>query len=549
MRYLTVKRLSCLLILLVALTSGLRSLAAPAPSPSLTNRADRLEWFRDQGFGLFIHWNLDSQIGSVISHSMVGASEDYLKRYVEELPRTFNPRKFHPQDWAALAKLAGVRYVVFTAKHHSGFCMWPTKTTDFDIKHTPFKCDITGELLRAFKKQGVAPGLYFSPDDFWWLYKNHKTLQRNIPDVQPENNPGLMAHDLAQVRELLTRYGPIDVLFFDGQAQGLRDLAWQLQPNAVVTRGAMNTPEQFIPGQANDQPWEANFTMGKAWGYQPTLEDYKDGGKVIAMLIETRAKGGNLLLNLGPKPDGELPIEQEERLREVALWMFVNGEAIHAVRPWILTNEKDIWFTKRKDTDTVYAFVKEKEPWKVGEWKDIVLQSIKATGPTEVSILGQNDKVLEYKPTVTPRTTWKQEPDGLHIRAMRAQRLDDLRQWPNPVVLKITHAQPARLPPRIETVRANWDAPARLARCVGALHSLGGADAVEVGFQYRDITGLDIHERRDTWQTMPLVRRAAPGEYSAEVADLQLGRTYEFRSLARNSLLTIYGAEIVLKTQ
>ena len=256
------------------------------------------------------------------------------------------------------------------------------------------------------------------------------------------------------------------MIFFDGQAQGLRDLAWQLQPNIVVTRGAMNTPEQFIPGQANDQPWEACFTMGKAWGYQPTLEDYKDGGQVISMLIETRAKGGNLLLNLGPKPDGELPIEQEERLREVALWMFVNGEAIYATRPWVLTNEKDIWFTKRKDADTVYAFVKEQEHWKIGEWKDLVLQSVKATGQTEVSILGQNDKVLEYKPTITPKTTWKQAPDGLHIRAMRAQRLDDLRQWPNPVGLKITHAQPALIPPRIETVRATWDAQARVARCV-----------------------------------------------------------------------------------
>ena len=404
------KRYSVLLIVFATLAAGLSSLAAPASSAALTNRADRLEWFRDQGFGLFIHWNLDSQLGSVISHSMVGASEDYLKRYIEELPKTFNPRKFHPQDWAALAKLAGVRYVVFTAKHHSGFCMWPTATTDFNIRHTPFQRDITGEILRAFKEQGIAPGLYFSPDDFWWLYRNHKTLQRNIPDVQPANNPGLMAHDLAQVRELLTRYGPIDVLFFDGQAQGLRDLAWQLQPNVVVTRGAIDTPEQFIPGQANDQPWEACFTMGKAWGYQPTLEDYKDGGKVISMLIETRAKGGNLLLNLGPKPDGELPIEQEERLREVALWMFVNGEAIHDARPWIITNEKDIWFTKRKDADTIYAFVKEQERWKHGEWKDLVLRSVKATDQTKVSVLGQNDKVLEYKPDITPKTTWKQEP-------------------------------------------------------------------------------------------------------------------------------------------
>ncbi len=436
------KGLSAPLIVFAACASGLSSFAAQAPAGSLTNRADRLEWFRDQGFGLFVHWNVDSQLGSVISHSMVGATEDYLKRYVEDLPKTFNPCKFHPQDWAALAKLAGIRYVVFTAKHHSGFCMWPTRTTDFNIRHTPFKRDITAELLRAFREQDSAPGLYFSPDDFWWLYTNHKTLQRNIPDVQPANNPGLMAHDLAQVRELLTRYGPIEVLFFDGQAQGLRDLAWRLQPRVVVTRGAMDTPEQFIPGQGNDEAWEACFTMGKAWGYQPTLEDYKSGGQVISMLIQTRAKGGNLLLNVGPKPDGELPIEQEERLREIALWMFVNGEAIHDARPWVLTNEKDIWFTKRKDADTVYAFVQEKERWKHGEWKEIVLQSVKATDQTQVSVLGQNDQVLEYKATVRPKTTWSQQPDGLHIRAMRAQRLDDLRQWPNPVVLKITHALP-----------------------------------------------------------------------------------------------------------
>jgi len=166
-----------------------------------------------------------------------------------------------------------------------------------------------------------------------------------------------------------------------------------------------------------------------------------------------------------------------------------------------------------------------------------------------VSILSQNDKVLEYKAGVVPRTTWKQEADGLHIRAMRAQRLDDLRQWSNPVVLKITHAQPALLPPGLETVRAAWDEPARLARCVGSLKTLGGADAVEAGFQYRDITGLDTHERRDNWQTTPLARRSAPGEFSAEVSGLQPGRTYEFRALARNALLTIYGAEVLVKTQ
>jgi alpha-L-fucosidase len=436
-------------LLLVAL-SCVQPLAAQSQPPG--NRLDRLEWFRDLGFGMFIHWSLDSQLGSVISHSMVGASEDYLKRFTVDLPATFNPRKFHPQDWAVLAKLAGMKYVVFTTKHHSGFCMFDTRTTDFSIMHTPFRRDITAEIVTAFREQGIAPGFYFSPDDFWWLYKNGKSIQRNTPDVAPANNPGLMAHDQAQVKELLANYGSIDIMFFDGPAEGLRDLAWKLQPDVVVTRGAIQTPEQYIPGAPLEGVWESNLTMGTQWQYKPTNELYKSGGRLIEILIETRAKGGNLLLNVGPKPDGELPIEQEERLREMALWMFVNHESIYATRPWVLTNEGEIWFTKKKDENTVYAFIKQTPHlWTLGEWREIVLKSVRATEKTEASVLGQNDKILEYKPDVAPKTTWKQEADGLHVRVMRAQRLYNDRKWPNPVVLKLTNVTPALRLPRTET--------------------------------------------------------------------------------------------------
>jgi hypothetical protein len=124
--------------------------------PGSLNKPERVEWFRDQGFGLFIHWSVDSQTGVVISHSLVSADEAYTKRFFEELPKTFNPRKFEPKDWAALATLAGIKYVVFTAKHHSGFAMWDTKTTDFGIMHTPYKHDLTGEILDAFRAQGIA---------------------------------------------------------------------------------------------------------------------------------------------------------------------------------------------------------------------------------------------------------------------------------------------------------------------------------------------------------------------------------------------------------
>ncbi len=228
--------------------------------------------------------------------------------------------------------------------------------------------------------------------------------------------------------------------------------------DTVVTRGAIQTPELYVPGVPLEGAWEANFTMGTAWQYQPQNEVYKTGGQVIDILVETRAKGGNLLLNIGPKPDGELPIEQEERLREVALWMQVNQECIYNVRPWVITNEQNIWFTKAKNEDTVYAIVKQEPRWVRGQWRDFVLKSVQATPQSVVSVLGQNGRVLEYRPEVNPKPTLKQEADGLHIRAMFTHRLQDNSKWPNPIVLKITNVKPAFTPPKLETKGARFDA-------------------------------------------------------------------------------------------
>jgi alpha-L-fucosidase len=519
---------------------------AVEPTANSRNKAERLEWFRDLGFGLFIHWSHDSQIGSVISHSMVGADEAYLDRFVNELPKTFNPRKFHPQDWASLAKLAGMRYVMFTTKHHSGFCMYDTKTTDFSITHTPFKRDITAEVFDAFRAQGISAGVYFSPDDFWWLRENKITIQRQIEAVHPRNNPGLMKHNLAQLRELMTGYGKIDMVFFDGETDGLNDLAWDLQPDTVITRGAIKTPEQHIPGMPIDEAWESCLTMGTQWQYKPTNESYMSGGEIIRKLVETRAKGGNLLLNVGPKPDGELPIEQEERLREVALWMFVNGECIYGVRPWVVTNEGDLWFTHDRKNNALYVIVCPKERWRNGEWKDFTLHSVKATARTQVSVLSQNDKALEYQPAVVPQTTFQQTSEGLKIRAMRAQRLYNDRRWPNPVVIKLTDIEPALTPPQVETLKAGRDPASGTVRLQGRLLSLGDAKAVDVSAEFRDITGLDIYERLENWDSTPAESIASTGEFSIPVEGLQAGRTYELRAKVKHPLLTVFGAEVRL---
>ena len=186
-----------------------------AASLPAANKPDRIEWFRDLGLGLFIHWSLDSQLTSVISHSMVGADEEFLRRYVAELPRSFNPRKFDPREWARAARLAGFRYVVFTAKHHSGFCMFETATTDFNIMNTPFGRDTAKEIADAFRAEGIAVGWYFSPDDFHFLYRQGTLISRLRGEVLPPNNPGLLKLNLDQERELMTNYGRIDVVFFD----------------------------------------------------------------------------------------------------------------------------------------------------------------------------------------------------------------------------------------------------------------------------------------------------------------------------------------------
>lgn len=507
---------------------------------SVGNKPERVEWFGGLGFGLFVHWSVDSQLGSVISHSLVGADEEYCRRYFEELPKTFNPKRFDPDDWADLAKLAGTRYVVFTAKHHSGFCMFETKTTDFDILHTPYGRDVLAELVPALRKRGIAVGLYFSPDDFWFLWKQGTTIGRRRPGVTPQENPELMKYDRAQIRELLTNYGPIDIMFIDGPAEGLRELCWELQPNVVVTRGAMKTPEQYVPGVAVREPWETCMTMGTQWQFKPTNESYKSGGELIERLIETRAKGGNFLLNIGPEPDGTIPLEQQRRLREIGLWTFINREAIDDVEPWVVTNEENVWFTKRRGKNVVYAIVTRPE-WPYGERREITLRSVALAGPDgKVGVLGQSSKVLEYNPKADPSTTWRPTDEGLVVSAMRAQRIYNDRKWPNPVVLKIEGARPLEVPAGVTTGKAEV-APGRVT-LHGELSFRGDKQLeVEVGFQLRrrhDPT--QPLSTADPWKTVALQKMLGKGGFVVEVSKPESG-AYEYRAMVKHPKVTLFG--------
>lgn len=341
----------------------------------LKNSSERLEWYHNLGYGLFIHFGLDAQIGTVISHSLVGASDDYTQKYFSELPKTFNPNKFDPEELARDANVNGVKYVVFTAKHHSGFCLFDTETTDFNIMNTPYGKDMTKEIINAFRDQGIAIGIYFSPDDFNYLYRHETIISREYLN-QPSNKiSGLIEFDKKQLAELLNNYGKIDILFIDGPddtsaiMHELTRFAWETSPKIVITRGAMTTPEispstpESLPDMKDLDIWEACYTMGTSWQYKPANEDYLTGTELINDLIKIRALNGNMLLNIGPKPNGEVPEAQLSILREIGTWLFVNGEAVYNVSPFAINREveENVWFTKSNKDNSIYAFVPNSE--------------------------------------------------------------------------------------------------------------------------------------------------------------------------------------------
>ncbi len=420
----------------------------PQLAGSLKNNRAREAEFMDWGLGMFVHWSLDSQLGSVISHSMDYASQKYLDRYINELPKTFNPDQYDPNKWMEIAKLAGVKYMVFTTKHHSGFCMWDTKTTDFSIMNTPYGKDIVRAYVDACRRHDMKVGFYYSPEDFAFNYQHDVPARGGRESGRIRDD--LIAYTKRHLDELFTNYGEIDVIFLDGGHKAeLTQYVHEIAPNCLVTRGEMVTPEQRLPKDPIPGPWETCFTLGNQWQYKPTNEDYKSGTQLINMLIETRAKGGNLLINMGPMPSGVVPLEQEERFRELALWMFVNDEAIHNVRPCVTAGDKDVYYTQSKDGRYVYAFLTKftnDDPRGNTQWgrlarKEVLLKELKATPDTRITVLGQEDRVERFTSRYDIGSRFTQKKEGLEISVVRAQRLYNNRRWPNSVVVRLENVE------------------------------------------------------------------------------------------------------------
>jgi len=341
----------------------------PAPDPiaraheGMAPEDERMNWWREARFGLFIHWGLyaipaGEWIGDAGHAEWIRTTAQITLSEYDLLVEQFNPVNFSAEEWARLAKEAGMRYIVITSKHHDGFCLFDSAQTDFDIMSTPFQRDIMKELSDATRAQGLRMGWYHSIMD--WHHPDY------LPRRDWETNRSSDGADFdrfveylhAQVEELLTNYGDIGVMWFDGEWENtwthehgiaLYDHVRAIAPSTIINnrvdkgragmagltvndsfRGDFGTPEQEIPPTGLPGiDWETCMTMNDHWGYNAQDSNWKSTTQLVRTLVDVASKGGNFLLNVGPKADGTFPEESTIRLREIGAWMNVNGESIY----------------------------------------------------------------------------------------------------------------------------------------------------------------------------------------------------------------------------
>jgi alpha-L-fucosidase len=327
----------------ILIASGM--LAAWAGEPATDDaakpaaNAERLAWWRDARFGMFIHWGPVSIKGTEIGWSR--GSDVPLEEY-DNLYKQFNPEKFNAREWVALAKAAGMKYLVFTTKHHDGFCMFNTQQTDFNIMHSPFGRDVVKELAEACRQEGLAFGTYHSVCD--WHHPNFPHGSPGGTSLKP--HPNLDAYEQylrSQVRELITQYGPLLILWFDvaqdfdaQRGQGVVDYVRSLQPDIIVNNrcavpGDYDTPEQQIGGFNRQRPWETCMTIAQQWAWKPH-DITKSRVVCLQTLLRVVGGDGNLLFNVGPMPDGSIEPEQVERLKEMGQWLRQYGDGVYGTR-------------------------------------------------------------------------------------------------------------------------------------------------------------------------------------------------------------------------
>jgi alpha-L-fucosidase len=320
-----------------------------------------VEQWREMKFGLFIHWGPVSLKGTEIGWSRGGERRGQggtgiipVEIY-DNLYKQFNPIKFNADEWVQVAKDAGMKYLVFTSKHHDGFSMFDSKLTDYKITNSPFKRDVVKELADACHKAGLKLGYYYSPVD--WYH----------PDYRTENHARYIEFLHGQLREICSKYGKIDIIWFDGLGGSAKDwdsenlfkMIRQLQPHVIINNraglpGDHDTPEQTIGKFQNDRPWETCMTICRQWAWKPN-DEMKSLKQCIHTLVRVVGGDGNFLFNVGPMPDGRIEPRQIERLREMGDWLKKYGESIYGSRggPFM----PGTWGASTHKGNTIYVHV------------------------------------------------------------------------------------------------------------------------------------------------------------------------------------------------
>ncbi len=357
---------------------------------STADRDQRMGWWRDATFGMFIHWGAYAVpageykgkevkgVGEWIMHTANIPISEY-----ETYVRSFNPVQFNAKEWVAIAKNAGMKYIVITSKHHDGFSLWDSKVSTYDIMDAaPYKKDILKELSDACKEAGIKMCFYHSIMDWHEPDAESKKDYTHQNTVNPDFTRYREQYLKPQLKELVEKYDPA-VLWFDGewipewteeQGRELYNYLRNIKPDLIINNrvgkgrdgmqgmnlyknaaGDFGTPEQEILEGTSDTDWESCMTMNDSWGFKKSDNNWKSAEVLIHNLVDIAAKGGNYLLNVGPTAEGLIPEASVERLKEMGDWLQVNQEAVYATKSTKKYKEGDVKYTLSKDGSHVYA--------------------------------------------------------------------------------------------------------------------------------------------------------------------------------------------------
>lgn len=371
-------------------------------------KAERMEWWHDAKFGMFIHWGIYSVPAGVYNEEEIPGIGEWImstaKIPVEEyekFSKVFNPEKFNAREWVKTAADAGMKYIIITSKHHDGFSMWDSEVSKYDIADfTPYHKDVLKALSDECRRQGIKLGFY------------HSIMDWHHPDANAEKWEKYREEYLKpQLKELLTGYGRIGVLWFDGewindwteeQGRDLYNYVRNIQPDIIINNrvgkgrqgmqgmnrdstatGDFGTPEQEILSTKSDFPWESCMTMNDTWGFKTNDTNWKSSETIIKNLVDIVSKGGNFLLNVGPTSEGEIPEASITRLRETGEWLKINGEAVYNTKPLNQYSEgENIRYTRSSDGKHVNVFL-----WSLPD-TGLVIRQIKPLEGSAIKMYG-----------------------------------------------------------------------------------------------------------------------------------------------------------------